>query len=129
MGCTPNSRMREPRRVCPDVTAPLRSCRVAGCRQGVPPALPREELCLDHYLEQALTCLRGASEHCHRGQPLDPRTIDWLLAYADFAVQSLAQSGGSSNPAQRVRLLELLLGLANLQEYLRHHSVQLKLAE
>ena len=110
------------------MTAQLRSCRVADCGQGVPPALAREGLCLDHYLEQAFTRLRGAFERCHTGQPLDPRTLDWLLAHADYAAQSLAQGGGS-NPAQRVKLLELLLELANLQEYLRHHSVQLKLAE
>lgn len=109
--------------------APLRSCRVVGCDQGVPPALAHEQLCLDHYLDQAFTRLRGAFEHCHRGQPLDPRTLDWLLAHADYAVQSLAQSGGSRSPTQRVKLLDLLLGLANLQEYLRHHSVQLKLAD
>ena len=111
------------------VTAPLPSCRVDGCGQGVLPALAQEVLCLDHFIEQAFTRLRGALDLCHQGQPLDSRVLDWLLAHAEFAVQSLAQNGSHSTPAQRVRLLELLLGLANLQEYLRHHSVQIRLSD
>jgi hypothetical protein len=111
------------------VTARQRCCSVAGCEQGVLAPLAQEGLCLDHYIEQASVRLRGALEICHRGQPLDYRTLDWLLAQADYAVQSLSQNGGRSTSAQRVKLLELLLDLANLQEYLRHHSVQLKRAD
>jgi len=94
-----------------------------GCAQGVPLALVQELLCLDHYIDQAFVRLRAALELCHKGCPVDARTLDWLFNDAEFAVQSLLQKGLTPSSAQRVRVLELLLGLANLQEYLRHHSV------
>jgi len=111
------------------VTAALLSCQVTGCQESVPPALARELLCLDHYIEQALARLQGAVELCRQGQPVDPRIVDWLLGDADFAVQSLSQEGGTHTPTQHNKLLELLLCLANLQEYLRHHSVEVKPAD
>ena len=86
-------------------------------------------LCLDHYIEQVSGHLQDAFELCHNGRPVDAHRLDWLLEGADFAVQSLSQNGESRTPAQRARLLELLLGLANLQEYLRHHSVELRHAD
>jgi len=94
-----------------------------GCAEGVPLALAQEQLCLNHYVDQALARLRVARETCHKGGPIEARTLEWLLADADFVVQSLSQNGFAQSPAQRARVLELLLGLANLQEYLRHHSV------
>ncbi len=111
------------------MTAPLRTCRMGGCEQDVPTALAQEVLCLEHYIEQAFKRLGTARELCQLGQPVEPRILDWLLADAEFAVQSLALDGSSHSPAHRAKLLELLLGLANLQEYLRHHSVQLKLGD
>jgi hypothetical protein len=46
-----------------------------------------------------------------------------------MAGYSLSQEGGTHTPAQHNKLLELLLCLANLQEYLRHHSVEVKRAD
>ena len=80
-------------------------------------------------MEQAFARLHAALEHCQQCRPVDRRTLDWLLADADFVVQSLCQNGRGHTPAQCDNLLELLLGLTNLQEYLRHHSVQVKLAD
>ncbi len=111
------------------VTAALLSCQVSGCQESVPPALVQESLCLDHYIEQAFARLQGAVELCRQGQPVDPRTVDWLLGDADFAVQSLSQKDNTHTRAQHNKLLELLLCLANLQEYLRHHSVEVKRAD
>jgi hypothetical protein len=54
---------------------------------------------------------------------LDPRLLDWLFNGAHFAVLTLGRAASSETPAQREKLLELVLGLTNLQEYLRHHSV------
>ena len=122
-------RLLESRRECPVVTAPLRSCRVVGCGQDVPATLTREVLCLDHFIEQAFTRMRKALELCRQCRPLDRHILDWLLADADFALRSLALDGRGRTPVQRAKLLELVLGLANLQEYLRHHSVQVKLAD
>ncbi len=106
-----------------------RCCGVVGCGQGVPTVLTQEWVCLDHYVEQAFKRLHTALELCHQGRPVDRRTLDWLLAAADFVAQSLCQNGRGHTTAQRDKLLELLLGLTNLQEYLRHHSVQVKLAD
>ena len=111
------------------VMAPLCSCRMVGCGQHVPATLAREVLCLDHFIEQAFTRMRKALELCQQCRPLDRHVLDWLLADADFALRSLAFDGCGHTPAQRAKLLELVLGLANLQEYLRHHSVEVKLAD
>jgi len=91
--------------------------------------LAQEALCLDHYLEQAFALMQAALGLFQHGKPVDRRVLDWLLADAGFAVHSLRLNGHGHTPAQCDKLLELLLGLANLQEYLRHHSVQAKLAE
>jgi hypothetical protein len=48
--------------------------------------------------------------------------MDWLLAQVDFAVQALAQEDANWDDGQRSKLLELLLGVANLNEYVRHFS-------
>lgn len=81
-------------------------------------------LCLDHFVEQAFMRLQAAQSLCQTGQALDRHLLDWLLDGAEFAVQSLSQEGFTPSPGQRVKVLELLLGLSNLQEYLRHHSVR-----
>jgi hypothetical protein len=107
----------------------MRSCRVVGCAQSVPLALTQEILCLDHFIEQAFAHLQAALELCQKSRPLEPRILDWLLADADFVLQSLAQNGNACTASQHDKLLELLLGLTNLQEYLRHHSVQVRLSD
>jgi len=48
--------------------------------------------------------------------------MDWLLAQVDFAVQALAEEDVKWDDDQRSKLLELLLGVANLNEYVRHSS-------
>ncbi|MFY9582876.1 MAG: hypothetical protein WAR21_00105 [Candidatus Acidiferrales bacterium] len=111
------------------MTAPLRFCRLVGCGQDVPATLTREVLCLDHFIEQASTRMRKALELCRLCRPLDRHILDWLLADADFVLRSVTFDGRGHTPVQRAKLLELVLGLANLQEYLRHHSVQVKLAD
>jgi len=74
--------------------------------------------------------MQAALELCQKSRPLEPRILDWLMADADFVVQSLAQNGRSVCTAlQHDKLLELLLCLTNLQEYLRHHSVQVRLGD
>ena len=110
-------------------TAPTGKCKASGCAEKVPATLAQDFLCLDHYVEKASSELRTALDLCRQGQPVDTHLLDWLLAGADFAVQTLAHNGNGCSPAQRVKVLELLLGLSNLQEYLRHHSVRLKLVD
>lgn len=105
----------------------MHSCRMAGCGQSVPLALTHEILCLDHYIEQAFAHVQAALELCQKSRPVEPRILDRLLSDANFVVQALAQNGKACTALQHDRLLELLLCLTNLQEYLRHHSVQVKL--
>lgn len=103
----------------------LQSCRVTGCSQIVLPALSSEFLCLDHFLDQAFERAGEVLEQCQRSMPLDPRTLDWLLAEGRRAVGVLAGEAGPVDPAHRERILELLLRLANLHEYVAHHSIRL----
>jgi hypothetical protein len=87
-------------------------------------ALAREVFCLDHYIERAYARLQATRELCQKCRPVSPSTLDALLADADFVMQALSQNGNTYAPPQRDKLLELLLCLTNLQEYLRHHAVQ-----
>ena len=82
-------------------TAAPRSCRVDRCAEGVPPALAAESLCLDHFLDQSFTRADFALDRCQRGES--------IAAKHDLAQQS--------------RILELLLCIANLNDYIAHHSV------
>ena len=102
-----------------------KSCSVVECAAQVPPSLVRESLCLDHYLEAGLARVRELLDGCREARPLDPRLLEWLFASTEFAVQTLTQDNPAHTPEQRERLLELLLCLTNLQEYLRHHSVKI----
>ena len=56
---------------------------------------------------------------------MKPTDLEWLLADALVIVQNLEEGAGEPNPEQRDRMLELLLLLANLHEYVAHHSIRL----
>jgi hypothetical protein len=101
-------------------------CHRQGCGLQVPSGLEPEGLCLDHYLEIAFQRLRNVSERVHQEQDTDRGTIDWLLAQVDFAVGSLAEQSEMQDTNQRTRLLELLLGVANLNEHMRHTAVPVR---
>lgn len=51
--------------------------------------------------------------------------VEWLLADALAIVKNLEAGASEPNPEQRDRMLELLLILANLHEYVAHHSIRL----
>jgi hypothetical protein len=80
-------------------------------------------VCLSHYLDDAFTRVSRTLEICRQGHPLDSGTIDWLVEQGDLAVRLLSQDNLPKFSDQRSKLLELLLCLANVQEYVRHHSV------
>jgi hypothetical protein len=105
------------------VGARVRPCRVEECGAVVPPSLTGELLCLDHFIELGLTRVHESWKLCREGRELDPRLLDWLFHGAHFALLTLARHSSSETPAQREQLLELVLGLTNLQEYVRYHSV------
>ena len=106
-------------------SAGLQSCRETGCGRAVLPALSSEFLCLDHFLDHAFGRAGEVLEQCRRSLPLDRQALDWLLAEGRRAAGALAGEAGPMDPAHREKILELLLRLANLHEYVAHHSIRL----
>jgi hypothetical protein len=104
--------------------ASQRHCRMDGCENGVVPILAADFLCLDHFLEQSSDRALQALDRCQRALPLDSKTVDWLLSDAQHAAVALAIRPDQHGPDDQDRILDLLLCLTNLQEYIRHHSVQ-----
>lgn len=100
------------------------SCRRASCANPIPPGLIAEQLCLDHFLDEAFVRTDQALQSWNQGAPVDSQSVDWLLADALAVVNNLEAGADDPNPNQRDRMLELLLSLANLHEYVagRHVS-------
>lgn len=99
----------------------LTNCRRAGCKSLIPHGLASEQLCLDHFLDEASARTDESLESCRQGAPLDPAGLEWLLSDALAVVKNLEEGADDPNPEQRDRMLELLLMLANLHEYVAHH--------
>jgi len=99
-------------------------CLRSGCARAVPLGLAGEQLCLDHFLDEAFLRTNDTLENCRRGLSMDSGSLEWLLSDALAIVKSLEEGAEQPNPEQRDRMLELLLILANLHEYVAHHSVR-----
>jgi hypothetical protein len=102
------------------------ACRKDACHNAIPRALSAERLCLDHFLDEAFLRTDLALQGCRVGQSVDPKTLEWLLSDALVIVNNLEEGAEVPEPQQRDRMLELLLILANLHEYVAHHSVQVQ---
>jgi hypothetical protein len=96
-------------------------CRISGCTSTVTPALTQESLCLEHYLEGAMHQLETAAALCREGHPIQEEALDQLHMQAEFAVQFLADGAGDDTSSKKEQLLQFLLGLANLHQYLSHN--------
>jgi hypothetical protein len=96
-------------------------CRISGCTSTVTPALTQESLCLEHYLEGAMHQLETAAALCREGHPIQEEALDQLHMQAEFAVQFLADGSGDDTSSKKEQLLQFLLGLANLHQYLSHN--------
>lgn len=105
--------------------AVLENCQRELCRNPVPAALAAERLCLDHFLDEAFVRADHAIEDCRNDRTLRSAELEWLLADALSVVTHLEDQAALPNPDDRDRMLELLLMLANLHEYVAHHSVRL----
>lgn len=105
------------------LTNPSRHCRIPNCIAAVPEILEEEALCIDHHLEESFQRLAVATEGFHRDDAVNDETMDWLLGQVDFAVDALAREDNLWDSDQRSKLLELLLGVANLNEYIRHSVI------
>jgi hypothetical protein len=99
------------------VSTQVRACRIGACSTAIPPTLSRQGVCLAHYLDEVFTRISAVEKRCRQNEFPDSRTLSWLRRQGDFAVTLLSDDGPDS--ADRARLLELLLCLANLHESLR----------
>ena len=104
------------------MTTPSRTCQEPNCTAEVPVVLEMHGLCLHHYLEGAFHRLADATQDFQSGRDVERQSMDWLLAQVDFAVQVLGEEDAKWDDDQRSKLLELLLGVANLNECVRRFS-------
>jgi hypothetical protein len=102
-----------------------RACRRGRCAKVIPSSLETEQLCLDHFLDEAAVRTSDAVERSRESQPIDSKGFEGLLADALAIVKNLEEGAGEPNPEQRNRMLELLLSLANLHEYVANVSIHL----
>ena len=65
--------------------------------------------------------LELAAAQCREGQPIPPLALDKLRTHADCVVQFLADGGAGLDLSEKERVMQFLLRLANLHEYLSHH--------
>ncbi len=103
----------------------VRTCRRGTCANSIPAALASEQLCLDHFLDEALVRTTDTLTRCRDQRPLTRAELEWLLNDALLIVKNLEEGAGKPVPEQRERMLDLLLMLANLHEYVAHHSIRL----
>ena len=101
------------------------NCRRAGCARLVPTALATEHICLDHFLDDAFVRTDQTLDRCREGRAMNSADVEWLLSDALSIVKNLEEKADNPQPEQRDRMLELLLMLANLHEYVAHHSIRL----
>jgi hypothetical protein len=101
-------------------------CRKTQCANPIPTALVKEHLCLEHFLDEAFLRTDQTSHRCREGRPIRPKELEWLLADALVIVTSLEADPAVQQPydEQRERMLELLLVLANLHEYVAAHPAR-----
>lgn len=101
------------------------SCRRTGCVNSIPTALANEQICLEHFLDDAFLRTDQTFDRCREGRAMNPADVEWLLSDALAIVKNLEEKASDPQPQQRDRMLELLLMLANLHEYVAHHSIRL----
>jgi hypothetical protein len=100
------------------------SCRKVSCVNAIPQSLSAEQLCLDHFLDEAFRRTDQALKRCRAGELIDSKSVEHLLGDALAIVSNLDEEPAERNADQRDRMLELLLILANLHEYVAHISTQ-----
>jgi hypothetical protein len=104
------------------------TCRRSQCANPIPPALAAERLCLNHFLDEAFLRADHTLELCREGGAIKSSELEWLLADALAVVNNLEDQPAQSSGDLRDRMLELLLILANLHEYVAHHSIRIESA-
>ena len=102
------------------------NCHRAGCASRIPAALTSAQLCLDHFVDEAFVRTDEALGRCREGRAMDAEGLQWLLSDALAVVKNLEEGADEPNPEQRDRMLELLLVLSNVHEYVANQSVRIK---
>lgn len=102
------------------------NCQRAGCAKSIPMALAGVRLCLDHFVDEAFVRTDQALSQCREGRAIDSDKLQWLLSDALAVVKNLEEGADEPMPEQRDRMLELLLVLANVHEYVAHHSARIE---
>jgi hypothetical protein len=105
------------------MATPNPTCRASGCKLEIPESLRGHGLCLDHYIDEAFQKLDLAADDSRCGQIVDRNTLDWLLVQVDCIVETVGGETTGLDPEKQSKLLELLLGIANLNEYVRHQTI------
>jgi hypothetical protein len=100
-------------------------CRRTLCANPIPPSLASEQVCLDHFLDEAFLRTDQLMERFREGSAINSQVVERLLADALTIVTNLEEGASEPKPEERDRMLELLLSLANLHEYAAHHSISL----
>jgi hypothetical protein len=102
------------------MATPSRFCSALGCKVEIPDRLQGQGLCLDHYMEAAFQKLDLAADKSRSGEKVDRNTLDWLLVQVDCIVETVCGETPGLDPGKHSKLLDLLLGIANLNECVRH---------
>jgi hypothetical protein len=105
------------------MATPSRTCSALGCKLDVPASLSGQGLCLDHYIDEAFQKLDLATYQTRCGEGVDQNNFEWLLEQVDRIVDILGEETIILGPVKHFQLLELLLGIANLNEYVRHQTI------
>src|ERR1700688_3282938 len=105
------------------MATPSRKRSATECGQEIPESVIGQGLCLDHYIEEVFQKLDGATDYFRLGEGVDHDALEWLLVQVDCVVEAIGGETTALDPDQRSKLLELLLGIANLNEYARHQTV------
>jgi hypothetical protein len=104
----------------------IHTCRSQDCHAEVPEAFGDGTICLQHYVAEATYRLETAKNRFGSGLGVDGEALDWLLAQVDFVVETIGSDNLTLDDFQRSELLELLLGVANLNECIHHSSAALR---
>ncbi len=100
-------------------------CRRASCANPIPASLANEQICLDHFLDEAFLRSDQTMRMFREGCPIEPQLLERLLADALAIVNNLDEGAAEPRPEERERMLDLLLSLANLHEYAAHRSISM----
>jgi len=107
------------------MNSPSIACRKADCENIIPSALAPQRLCLEHYLDEVFARTNQALEKSRDKRFIDPAGVEQMLADALTIVEHLDEEATEPKPEQRDRMLEILLILANLHEYVAHQHIRI----